>query len=96
MNSSERRNAVYRWRWPSAFAAVALTVGVIGWLGAGGPQIVVYPTTDFARLPVSAADPVPAAALLVRIAAEGQRLPAADGRTVWLAGQYVSRHRPGR
>jgi hypothetical protein len=61
MNSLERRNALYRWRWPSAFAAVALTVGVIGWVGPGGPQIVVYPTTDFARLPVSAADPVPAA-----------------------------------
>jgi hypothetical protein len=61
MNSSERRNALYRWRWPTAFAGVALTVAVIGWLGPGGPQIVVYPTTDFTRLPVTAAAPVPGA-----------------------------------
>jgi hypothetical protein len=61
MSPSDRRGGLYRWRWPIALSALTIAVALIGWLGPGGPQILVYPTTDFTRLPVSAANPVPAA-----------------------------------
>jgi hypothetical protein len=60
MSPSDHRGGLHRWRWPIALFALATAVVLVGWLGPGGPQIVVYPTTDLARLPVSAADPVPA------------------------------------
>jgi hypothetical protein len=50
-----------RWHWILGLTVVAVTAALIGWLGPGGPQIVIYPTTDFARLPVSAAALTPAA-----------------------------------
>jgi len=43
-----------RWRWPIALGALTVTALVIAGLGAFKPQVVVYPTTDFARLPISA------------------------------------------
>jgi hypothetical protein len=62
MNPSGRRGVFARWRWPIALAALTITALLIGWLGPGGPQVVVYPTTDFARLPISATAATPSAA----------------------------------
>lgn len=58
MSPSDRRRGLRRWRWPIALVAVTTAVVLIGWLGPGGPQMLVYPTTDFGRLPVNAANPV--------------------------------------
>jgi hypothetical protein len=52
---TERRSFLYRWRWPLAFAAMTITAIVLPWFAVLGPRVVVYPTTDFAHLPVSAA-----------------------------------------
>jgi hypothetical protein len=54
VNQPESGGFLYRWRWPMAFAAVAVTALVLPWFAARGPQAVVYSTTDFARLPLSA------------------------------------------
>jgi hypothetical protein len=54
MSPSARRGFFSRWRWPIALAAVTIAALVFAVMGPGGPQVVVYPTTDFARLPVSA------------------------------------------
>lgn len=43
----------YRWRWPIALTAVTVTALVLAVLAALGPRVVVYPTTDFAHLPIS-------------------------------------------
>lgn len=51
---SERRPLFYRWSWLVVLIAVTVTALVFVWLGAERPQVVVYPTTDFARLPISA------------------------------------------
>jgi hypothetical protein len=50
---SERRGFFYRWRWLIACAVVTVPALVLAGLGAFGPRVVVYPTTDFAHLPVS-------------------------------------------
>jgi hypothetical protein len=60
MSPSERRGFWYRWRWPIAFAAVTVTALVIPWLAVSGPRAVVYPTTDFARLPTMSSPPAAA------------------------------------
>jgi hypothetical protein len=52
---AEHRGFFYRWRWLIALTAVAVTALVLAGLGALRPQVVVYPTTDFARLPTNAA-----------------------------------------
>lgn len=51
---AEHRGFFYRWRWPLALAAVAVPALVLAGLGALRTQVVVYPTTDFARLPTGA------------------------------------------
>jgi hypothetical protein len=52
---AEHRGFFYRWRWPLVLAAVTVTAIVFAGLGGLRPQVVVYPTTDFARLPTNAA-----------------------------------------
>jgi len=60
MNPTRPGAVVYRWRWIIAFAALAVTALALPWFGASGSQVVVYPTTDFARLPVRATALTPA------------------------------------
>ncbi|MGH3970641.1 MAG: LppU/SCO3897 family protein, partial [Mycobacterium sp.] len=54
MSPAESRGLFYRWRSPIALAAVTVTALVFALLAAFRPPVVVYPTTDFARLPISA------------------------------------------
>lgn len=48
MSPSMRHGRVFRWRWPIALAAIAFAM-----LAVLRPQTVVYPATDFARLPLT-------------------------------------------
>ena len=54
MIADEDRGFFSSWRWPIALGALTVTALVLAGLGALKPQVVVYPTTDFARLPISA------------------------------------------
>jgi hypothetical protein len=54
---AESRGFFYRWRWPIVGVAVTVPALVFALLATSRPQVVVYPTTDFARLPVSASTP---------------------------------------
>jgi hypothetical protein len=61
MTRSQSR-AARRWRWVIVIATAlvaAVTFTLLVW---GRPQVVVYPTTDFAGLPISAASSAPAKA----------------------------------
>jgi hypothetical protein len=60
MSPSGRYGVVFRWRWPLALAAVSVTAVAFAMLAVTRPQTVVYPTTDFARLPLTAATLTPA------------------------------------
>ena len=61
MSPSGRYGVVFRWRWPLALAAVSVTALAFAMLAVTRPQTVVYPTTDFAGLPLTAATLTPAA-----------------------------------
>jgi hypothetical protein len=61
VSTSGRHGVGFRWRWPIALAAPAAGAVAVAVWGPGGPDVVVYPTSDFARLPVSAASLTPAA-----------------------------------
>jgi hypothetical protein len=54
VSPAEHRGFFYRWRWPIALAAVTVTGLAIALLVVQRPPVVVYPTTDFAHLPISA------------------------------------------
>ena len=57
VDDTEDRGFLRRWGLPLTLTAVTVVAVVLAWLAALGPQVVVYPTTDFARLPVSAMAP---------------------------------------
>jgi len=50
----ERHGFIYRYRWPFVAVLIVTAALVIPFAGARGPQVVIYPTRDFAQLPVSA------------------------------------------
>lgn len=52
--ADEHRGSFSRWRWPIVLGVLTVAALVLAGLGALKPQVVVYPTTDFAHLPISA------------------------------------------
>jgi hypothetical protein len=54
---TEDRGSFSRWGWSIVLAAVTVGALVFGLLAVSNPQVVVYPTTDFAHLPISATTP---------------------------------------